>query len=259
MVNDIITHIDGVPVRGLTPYAAVDRMRGPIDTKVRLTIRRNGHDKPIELTVVRDVIRPRSVRIHRHVDDIGYIRVASFNETTMDALQKGISELSGQIPADKLKGYVLDLRNSPGGLPDQAIAVTDAFLEDGEIGLVRGRDPVANQTFNARPGDIVMGKPLIVLINGGTAGVAEIVAGALQHHKRATVIGARSFGRGWVQSVFPLGVRRGALSLTTGRSFDGTGIMPDIEVPQDVPDRQLNMAYDLLSGIAHSAAFPPNK
>jgi carboxyl-terminal processing protease len=266
--NDIITHVDDVPVRGLNLYEALEKTHGQVNTRVRLTIMRGGQDKPVELTIVRNSFSHRSVRTRKEGEDIGYIRISSFNEGTQ-RFGKAIDELSTQMSPDKLRGYVLDLRNNPGGLLDQAIEVADAFLEEGEIGSVRGRDPVANRTFNARPGDIVKGKPLIVLINGGTASASEVVAGALQHHKRATVIGTRSFGRGSVQSIVPLFGRSGALRLTTGRyftpagrSFDGTGIMPDIEVLQDVPDnpendKALKLAYDLLRGIASNPAFPP--
>jgi carboxyl-terminal processing protease len=267
-VNDIITHIDDVPVLGLTHDQAVEKMRGPVNTKVRLRITRMGQDKPVELTVVREISRLRSVRTRKEGEDIGYIRISSFSEE-MHRFGKAMDELSTQIPAGKLRGYVLDLRNNPGGLLDQAIAVADAFLEEGEIGSVRGRKPEQIERFNARPGDIVKGKPLIVLINDGTASAAEIVAGALQHHRRATVIGIRSFGRGSVQTIVPLGGRSGALRLTTGRYFtpagrsiDGTGIVPDIEVnagadPEN--DKALNMAYELLRGITSDPAFPPNR
>ena len=176
-------------------------------------------------------------------DDIGYIRVTQFNEQTTENLKKAITDLQTQIPADKLKGYVLDLRNNPGGLLDQAISVSDAFLERGEIVSTRGRNAEETQRFSARPGDLIKGKPVIVLINGGSASASEIVAGALQDHKRATLIGTRSFGKGSVQTIIPLGAGNGALRLTTaryftpsGKSIQAKGISPDIEVLQDVPD-----------------------
>src|SRR5947209_8486717 len=196
MAGDIITHLDDEPVQGLTLNQAVDKMRGPVNTKIRLKIMRKGQDKPTEVTIVRDVIRVRSVRSTNEGGEIGYIRVTQFNEQTSEGLKKAINDLTAQIPPEKLKGYVLDLRNNPGGLLDQAISVSDAFLERGEIVSTRGRNPEETQRFNARAGDLVHGKPLIVLINGGSASASEIVAGALQDHKRATVIGTRSFGKG---------------------------------------------------------------
>jgi carboxyl-terminal processing protease len=240
--NDIITKLDDEQVQGLTLNQAVEKMRGPVNTKIRLTIMRKGQDKPIEIAITRDVIRVRSVRA-RAEDDVGYIRISQFNEQTTDGLKKVISDLAGQIPADKLKGFVVDLRNNPGGLLDQAISISDAFLERGEIVSTRGRNAEETQRFNARPGDLAKTKPIIVLINGGSASASEIVAGALQDHKRATVLGTRSFGKGSVQTIIPLGAGNGALRLTTaryftpsGRSIQAKGISPDIEVLQDVPD-----------------------
>ncbi len=242
LANDIITKLDDEQVQGLTLNQAVEKMRGPVNTKIKLTIMRKGQDKPIEIAITRDVIRVRSVRA-RAEDDIGYIRISQFNEQSTDGLKKVISDLAGQIPADKLKGFVVDLRNNPGGLLDQAISISDAFLERGEIVSTRGRNAEETQRFNARAGDLTRGKPIIVLINGGSASASEIVAGALQDHKRATVIGTRSFGKGSVQTIIPLGAGNGALRLTTaryftpsGRSIQAKGISPDIEVLQDVPD-----------------------
>ena len=243
MANDIITHLDNEAVQGLTLNQAVDKMRGPVNTKIKLTIMRKGADKPIEVTIVRDIIRVKSVRWRPQGSDVGYIRVTQFNEQTTDGLKQAITELNAQLGADKIKGYVLDLRNNPGGLLDQAISVSDTFLEKGEIVSTRGRNPEETQRFNARPGDLIKNKPLIVLINGGSASASEIVAGALQDHKRATLIGTRSFGKGSVQTIIPLGAGNGALRLTTaryytpsGRSIQAKGISPDIEVLQDVPD-----------------------
>jgi carboxyl-terminal processing protease len=214
-----------------------------VNTKIKLRIMRKGGDKPIEVTIVRDVIRVRSVRSHNEGEDIGYIRITQFNEQTTDGLKKAISDLSSQLGAEKIKGFVVDLRNNPGGLLDQAISVSDAFLEKGEIVSTRGRNSEETQRFNARPGDLTKGKPLIVLINGGSASASEIVAGALQDHKRATLIGTRSFGKGSVQTIIPLGAGNGALRLTTaryytpsGRSIQAKGITPDIEVLQEVPE-----------------------
>ena len=243
MANDVITHLDDEAVQGLTLNQAVDKMRGPVNTKIKLTIMRKGADKPIEVSIVRDIIRVKSVRWHPEGGDIGYIRVTQFNEQTTDGLKAAINDLNSQLGVDKVKGYVLDLRNNPGGLLDQAISVSDTFLEKGEIVSTRGRNPEETQRFNARPGDLIKGKPLIVLINGGSASASEIVAGALQDHKRATLIGTRSFGKGSVQTIIPLGAGNGALRLTTaryftpaGRSIQAKGISPDIEVLQEVPD-----------------------
>ncbi|MGC1357276.1 MAG: S41 family peptidase [Xanthobacteraceae bacterium] len=243
MANDIITKLDDEQVQGLTLNQAVEKMRGPVNTKIKLTIMRKGQDKPIEVSIVRDVIRVKSVRSHSEGEDVGYIRVTQFNEQTTDGLKKAISDLTNQLGAEKVKGFVLDLRNNPGGLLDQAISVSDAFLDKGEIVSTRGRNAEETQRFNARPGDLTKGKPLIVLINGGSASASEIVAGALQDHKRATLVGTRSFGKGSVQTIIPLGAGNGALRLTTaryytpsGRSIQAKGITPDIEVLQDVPD-----------------------
>ena len=243
MANDVITHLDDEAVQGLTLNQAVDKMRGPVNTKIKLTIMRKGADKPIEVTIVRDIIRVKSVRWHPEGGDVGYIRITQFNEQTTDGLKQAINDLNAQLGADKIKGYVVDLRNNPGGLLDQAISVSDTFLEKGEIVSTRGRNPEETQRFNARPGDMTKSKPVIVLINGGSASASEIVAGALQDHKRATLIGTRSFGKGSVQTIIPLGAGNGALRLTTaryytpsGRSIQAKGISPDIEVLQEVPD-----------------------
>jgi carboxyl-terminal processing protease len=242
MANDIITQLDGEPVQGLTLNQAVEKMRGPVNTKIKLTIMRKGQDKPVEVSITRDVIRVLSVRSRMEGDDVGYIRITQFNEQTTEGLKKAINDLSGQS-GDKLKGYVVDLRNNPGGLLDQAISVSDTFLDKGEIVSTRGRNAEETQRFNAHAGDLSKNRPLIVLINGGSASASEIVAGALQDHRRATVIGTRSFGKGSVQTIIPLGASNGALRLTTaryftpsGRSIQAKGISPDIEVLQDVPD-----------------------
>ncbi len=243
MANDIITHLEDEAVQGLTLNQAVEKMRGPVNTKIRLKIMRKGQDKPIEVSITRDVIRVRAVRSRIEGDDIGYIRLTQFNEQTTDNLKKALADLDTQIAAGKLKGYIVDMRNNPGGLLDQAISVSDVFLEKGEIVSTRGRNAEETQRFNARAGDLTKGKPVIVLINGGSASASEIVAGALQDHKRATVLGTRSFGKGSVQTIIPLGAGNGALRLTTaryytpsGKSIQAKGISPDIEVLQDVPD-----------------------
>jgi len=243
MANDIITKLDDEQVQGLTLNQAVEKMRGPVNTKIKLTIMRKGKDTPVEVSITRDIIRVRSVRSRLEGDDIGYIRLTQFNEQTTEGLKKAIADISAKISNDKLKGYILDLRNNPGGLLDQAISVSDAFLQKGEIVSTRGRNAEETQRFNARAGDLTKGKPVIVLINGGSASASEIVAGALQDHKRATLLGTRSFGKGSVQTIIPLGSGNGALRLTTaryftpsGRSIQAKGITPEIEVLQDVPD-----------------------
>jgi carboxyl-terminal processing protease len=205
MANDIITHLNDEAAQGLTLNQAVDKMRGPVNTKIKLTIIRKGADKPIEVTIVRDIIRVKSVRWHPEGGDVGYIRVTQFNEQTTDGLKQAINELNAQLGTDNIRGYILDLRNNPGGLLDQAISVSATFLEKGEIVSTRGRNPEETQRFNARHGALIKGKPLIVLINGGSASASEIVAGALQDQKRATLIGTRSFGKGSVQTIIPLG------------------------------------------------------
>jgi len=243
MANDIITQLDDEQVQGLTLNQAVEKMRGPVNTKIRLKIIRKGSDNPIEVTLVRDNIRVRSVRARVEQDDIAYIRVTTFNEQTTEGLKREINNLSNQIGADKLKGFIIDLRNNPGGLLEEAVTVSDAFLERGEIVSTRGRNAEETQRRAAHAGDLTKGKPVIVLINGGSASASEIVAGALQDHKRATLVGTRSFGKGSVQTIIPLGNGNGALRLTTaryytpsGKSIQAKGIVPDIEVLQDVPD-----------------------
>ena len=242
MANDIITKLNDEQAHGLTLKQAAEKMRGPVNTKIKLTITRKGRDQPIVVTMVRDVIRVKSVRWHTEGDAAGYIRIIEFNEQTTDGVRKAIGDLTNQLGADKIKGFVIDLRNNPGGLVDQAIAVSNAFLDKGEIVSMRGRNAEETERFNARPGDLTKGKPLIVLINGGTVSASEIVAGALQDHKRATLVGTRTFGKGSVQTIIPLGPGKGALRLTTaryftpsGRSIQAKGIEPDITVLQDVP------------------------
>ena len=243
MSGDLITSIDDAAVQGLTLEQAVARMKGPINTKTRLKIMRKGAEQPIEVSIVREVIRVRPVRYRTEGGDIGYIRITTFNEQTTDGLKKAIRDISNQIPTEKLAGYVVDLRNNPGGLLDQAVSVSSAFMARGEVVSTRGRTPEETQRFTARAGDLIKGKPLVVLINGGSASASEIVAGALHDHKRATLIGTRSFGKGSVQTIIPLGPGKGAMALTTaryftpsGRSIQAKGVAPDIEVLQDVPD-----------------------
>ena len=243
MSGDLVTQIDDDAVQGLTLEQAVNRMKGPVNTKTRLTIIRKGAEAPINVSITREIIRVRPVSHRTDGGNIGYLRISSFNDQTTDELRKAIGDISKQIPLDKLAGYVLDLRNNPGGLLDQAVSVSSTFMARGEVVSTRGRRPDETQRFTARGGDLTKGKPLVVLINGGSASASEIVAGALHDHQRATVIGSRSFGKGSVQTIIPLGTGQGALALTTaryftpsGRSIQAKGVSPDIEVLQDVPD-----------------------
>ncbi|MCF3641351.1 S41 family peptidase [Rhizobium sp. TRM95111] len=240
LAGDFISKIDGQDVRGLKLEEAVEKMRGKVNTPIKLTILRKGADKPIELTIVRDIIAVKAVK-SRVEGDVGYLRVISFTEKTYDDLEAAIEKIKTEVPADKLKGYVLDLRLNPGGLLDQAINVSDAFLERGEVVSTRGRNEDETRRFNASPGDLTDGKPVIVMVNGGSASASEIVAGALQDLRRATVLGTRSFGKGSVQTIIPMG-DAGALRLTTalyytpsGKSIQGTGITPDVKVEQPLP------------------------
>jgi carboxyl-terminal processing protease len=240
MANDLITHLDGEQIVGLTLEQAVEKMRGKVGTAITLTIQRKGNDDPLELRIVRDRIRINAVRA-RAEGDIAYIRITTFNEQTHANLVSSVERLKKEI-GPNLKGYVIDLRNNPGGLLDQAIAVTDDFLERGAIVLTKGRNLEETQRSNARPGDITDTKRVIVLINGGSASASEIVAGALQDHNRALVIGTRSFGKGSVQTIIPLG-QNGAIRLTTaryytpsGRSIQAKGIDPDVVVEQELPE-----------------------
>lgn len=242
LAGDLIVGIDGEQVQGLTLNEAVEKMRGPVNTDIVVTLRREGRADPFDITITRDVIRIRSARWREEGEDVGYIRLTQFNEQTFDGLKQGIEEITKDIGEDKLKGYIVDLRNNPGGLLDQAIAVSDAFLDRGEIVSTRGREAEETQRYNARAGDLANGKPVIVLVNGGSASASEIVAGALQDHRRATILGTRSFGKGSVQTIIPLGAN-GAIRLTTARyytpsgtSIQAKGIVPDIEALQDLPD-----------------------
>ena len=241
--GDVITAIDDNSTQGLTLDQAVEKMRGTINSPVKLKVVRGPKKEVKEFTLVRDLIRVQSVRSHVEDGDVGYIRITQFTEQTADGLKAAMEKLHSEIPADKFKGYILDLRNNPGGLLDQSIDVVNSFVDKGEIVSTRGRTPDETQRFDARPGgDLSGGKPLVVLINGGSASASEIVSGALQDHKRATLIGSRSFGKGSVQTIMPLG-QDGALRLTTaryytpsGRSIQAKGIEPDYKVLEDVPD-----------------------
>ena len=254
MSGDIITAIDGESVQGLSLNQTVDKMRGAVNTPINLTIQRGTEKKPREFHIVRDIIKLVSVSSRVEADDIGYIRITQFTERTYDGLQAQMEKLKTQIPADKFKGYILDLRNNPGGLLDQSIAVSNAFIDKGEIVSTRGRNEDETRRYVARARDLSEGKPMVVLINGGSASASEIVAGALQDHKRATLIGTRSFGKGSVQTIIPLGAS-GALRLTTaryytpsGRSIQAKGIEPDIVITQDTPDEL--KGHDSTSGEA---------
>jgi carboxyl-terminal processing protease len=238
--NDLITHLDGEQIVGLTLEQAVEKMRGPVNTPITLTVVRKGKDEPMEIRIVRDVIRINAVR-SRLEGEIIYVKISTFNEQTHANLVKQVDNLKKQLGKPP-KGYIIDLRNNPGGLLDQAISVSDDFLEKGAIVLTKGRNLEETQRANARPGDITEGRKVIVLVNGGSASASEIVAGALQDHKRALVIGTRSFGKGSVQTIIPLG-QNGAIRLTTaryytpsGRSIQAKGIEPDIVVEQVLPD-----------------------
>jgi carboxyl-terminal processing protease len=267
--GDLITMLDGQTVQGLTLNEAVDKMRGPAGSQIRLTIKRDGVNTPIELAMQREVIRIQVVR-SRLEGDVGYIRLTSFNEQTDPGLRKAFQDLK-QKAGGSLRGIVLDLRNNPGGLLDQAVSVSDDFLEQGEIVSTRSRHPEESQRWNSKSGDITGGIPLVVLINGGSASASEIVAGALQDHRRAVVVGTRSFGKGSVQTVMPL-QGNGAMRLTTaryytpsGRSIQGLGITPDIEVaasrtevPHFGPEREADLNKALRNqGGAPQPATPP--
>ena len=239
--GDLVTHLDDEPVLGLTLEQAVEKMRGPADSEITLTVRRNGLDEVLEIPITRAIIKIRSVRARMVSDDVILARISAFSEHTSEDLDSILGDLWDEH-GDGALGAVLDLRNNPGGLLDQAIAVSDAFLERGEIVSTRGRRAESVQRFNAQEGDIIDGLPLVVLINSGSASASEIVAGALQDHRRAIILGTRSFGKGSVQTVLPL-AGQGALRLTTanyytpsGRSIQAMGIDPDIVVEQTRPE-----------------------
>ena len=251
--GDLIATIDGTQIQGLTLSEAVDKMRGPVNSQIKITLLRKGEKKPLDIVITRAIIRVESVR-WKQEGDIAYFRVTTFNEQTEDGLEKAVDQTKAKI-GNRLRGIVLDLRNNPGGLLDQAISVSDAFLDQGEIVSTRGRRAGDTQRYNARSGQIFQGVPIVVLVNEGSASASEIVAGALQDQKRARVIGTRSFGKGSVQTVIPLsGGVDGALRLTTakyytpsGRSIQATGIDPDILVEQKTEDDSEADAKDRLS------------
>jgi carboxyl-terminal processing protease len=258
--GDLILSLDGQSLEGLSLNDAVDKMRGPVSSRITLTIKREGIDKPVQVTMTREVIRIEVVKDHIEDGDLGYVRLTGFNEQTDSGLRRAYAQL--QHEAEKkggsLRGLVLDLRNNPGGLLDQAVAVSDDFIDHGEIVSTRARDPDDSQRWDAKDGDITDGLPMVVLINNGSASASEIVAGALQDHRRAVLIGTRSFGKGSVQTVIPLG-DAGAMRLTTaryytpsGRSIQGLGIEPDIQVRESAeeeahfgPERESDLNHTL--------------
>lgn len=240
--GDFITHVDGESVLGLTLDQAVEMMRGPVGSEIIITVVREGTDEPFDVSIIRDTIKLTAVRTRAEGETV-VLRVTTFNDQTYPNLQTGLKEAVEEIGGmDKVNGFVLDLRNNPGGLLTQAIKVSDGFLDAGEIVSTRGRDPQDGERYNATVGDLAEGKPLVVLINGGSASASEIVAGALQDHRRAIIVGTKSFGKGSVQTVMPLR-GDGAMRLTTaryytpsGRSIQALGVSPDIVVEQ--PRRQ---------------------
>ena len=241
--GDLVTRIDDTKVQGLSLKEAVDKMRGPAKSSVKLTVERGSNHDLKEFTIVREIIHVQSVRAHVEKGDVGYIRVTQFNQEAYDGVRKAFDHFRADPGNAKLKGYILDLRNNPGGLLNQAVEITNAFVDSGDIVSTRGRNPDQGQHYSARPGvNLSQDKPLVVLINGGSASASEIVSGALQDLKRATLIGTRSFGKGSVQTILPLG-ENGALKLTTaryytpsGRSIQAHGIDPDIRVVENIPD-----------------------
>ena len=243
LANDLISHLDGEQIAGLTLEQAVEKMRGPVNTPITLTVIRRGRDEPFEMKIVRDVIRINAVRSRLEANgEIVYIKISTFNEQTHANLVRQVEALKRDGAMRRIKGFIIDLRNNPGGLLDQAVAVSDDFLDRGAIVLTKGRNLEETDRKNATLGDITEGKPIVVLVNGGSASASEIVAGALQDHKRAIVIGTRSFGKGSVQTIIPLG-QNGAIRLTTaryytpsGRSIQAKGIEPDVIVEQELPE-----------------------
>lgn len=255
--NDLIAELDGKPIMGLTLSEAVELMRGQKGTPITLTVLREGESEPLEIRIVRDTIRIRAVRTRVEGPDknIAYIRLTTFNQQTTKSLKQAFNELPAEIGSKNIAGYIIDLRNNPGGLLREAISVSDTMLDRGEIVSTRGRNENDSSRFSARRGDMAKGLPIVVMINGGSASASEIVAGALQDHHRAIIIGTQSFGKGSVQSITPLG-NDGALRMTTaryytpsGRSIQATGITPDIiaeqKLPEDLKDRKGRREADL--------------
>jgi carboxyl-terminal processing protease len=268
--GDLILSLDGMSVQGLSLTEAVDKMRGPANSPIKLTVKREGVDKPVEVNMKREVIKIQVVKSRLEGPDVAYIRLTSFSEQTDTGLRKAFADLKSKS-GDKLRGVVLDLRNNPGGLLDQAVAVSDDFIKDGEIVSTRARHTEDSSRWNAKDGDLTNGLPVVVLINGGSASASEIVAGALQDHRRAIVVGTRSFGKGSVQTVMPL-PGNGAMRLTTaryytpsGRSIQGLGISPDVEVQDSRvqavrfgPDREADLKGAISNkGGTAQATLPP--
>ena len=262
LANDLIIKIDGKQVQGITLNEAVDKMRGAIGTPINLTILRDKRD-PFDVKLVRDVIKIESVKSSIEANDIGYVRISTFNEQADSGLSKAIADLDKKMDG-KEKGFILDLRNNPGGLLQQAIAVSDVFMEKGEVVSTRGRNPDQVERYTAQKGDLTNGKKIVVLINGGSASASEIVAGALQDQKRATMIGTRSFGKGSVQTIIPLG-NEGAIRLTTqryftpsGRSIQAKGIDADIVIEQPLPPELMgkNVSTEGEAGLTGHLANP---
>jgi carboxyl-terminal processing protease len=268
--GDIITALDGKTLIGLSLNDAVDKMRGPPNSKIVLTIKREKIDKPIEISLIRETIHLQVVKSRMEPDDIGYVRLSQFTEQADSGIRAAVKALKAQN-GGKLRGLVLDLRNNPGGLLDQAVSVSSDFIDQGEIVSTRARHPDDSQRWDAKGGDILNGAPLVVLINGGSASASEIVSGALQDHRRAILVGTRSFGKGSVQTVIPL-PGNGAMRLTTaryytpsGRSIQGLGITPDVPV-QETRDEPVSFGGDREADLNHvlnnqggtgSQALPP--
>ena len=262
--GDYITHVNDEPILGMTLDEALDKMRGPAGTNIKITVIREGLDEPMQLDLTRAAVRLRSVLNRIERDNIGYVRITTFNEQATSGLRKAIREMQEEL-GDDLQGIVLDLRNNPGGLLDEAIGVTDVFLKRGEVVSTRGRHERDHERYNAQSGDLTDGIPVIVLVNAGSASASEIVAGALQDHKRAIIVGEQSFGKGTVQTVIPLSAES-AMRLTTsryytpaGRSIQEEGIEPDIEVIQPLrrpdgtefkPRRERDLGGHLANGKA---------
>ena len=236
--GDFITHVDGESVLGLTLNEAVERMRGPVGSEIIITVVREGEDEPFDVTIIRDFIKLTAARVRTEGKSV-VIRVTTFNDNTFDNIKDGLDkELDSAGGLENINGVVIDLRNNPGGLLSQAIRVSDAFLDKGEIVSTRGRDPEDGDRYNATPGDLINGKPIVVLINGGSASASEIVAAALKDHRRGIIVGTKSFGKGSVQTVMPLR-EQSAMRLTTaryyspsGRSIQNLGVTPNIIVEQ---------------------------
>ncbi len=257
--GDYIVKIDDIQVQGKTLSEAVDLMRGPIGSYIELTVRRRGEKKAITFNVIREIIKIQSVKADLLEDNIGYIRLTSFNENSSEQIKNKIKDLNKN---QNIRAYILDLRNNPGGLLSQAIKISDFFLDNGEIVSTKSRQPSENRKWFAKEGDLIEGKTLIVLINYGSASASEIVAGALKDHKRAIILGENSFGKGSVQSIIPL-KNKGAIRLTiakyylpSGESISEVGVSPDIEINEEdkkfkiksETDNQLNYAIKLLKG-----------